>query len=78
MSGGDSDGLLGVFVLCVALIWFGFKKFRYGGEIKKEQKSFAGEDIVKKYLPQFDGIQANTVQGFLQEIIKRTQNDRRK
>jgi hypothetical protein len=75
MSGGDGDGLIGAFVLCVGLSWYGFRKFRYGGEVKKEQKSFAGEDIVKKYIPKFDGIQANNLQSFVRELLKRVPDD---
>jgi hypothetical protein len=42
-SSSDGQGFLAMLILCIALMVFGFRRFRYGGEIKKEQKSKDGD-----------------------------------
>ena len=45
------EGLVGLFLLCCFFMLFGFRKLRYGGEVKKEQKKKEGADIFSEMFP---------------------------
>ncbi len=47
----DTEALFGLIVLAVFCILFGFRKLRYGGEVKKEQSKKKGEDIFSEMFP---------------------------
>lgn len=47
----DFEGVVGLFALACFCVFYGFKKLRYGGEIKKEQKKEKGSEIFSEMFP---------------------------
>jgi hypothetical protein len=54
---GMEDGVIGAFVVGIGIMLVGFAKFRYGGEVKIEQKDKVNKS--DKYLKMFDQIKAS-------------------
>ena len=62
----ESDDFLGVLILAVIIMVFGFLKFRYGGEVKKEQRDKYEGSVFSKLFPE-----VSTQSPYLKSVLKR-------
>lgn len=70
-SSSDGESSIGFLVLCIGLMVFGFWKFRYGGEIKKEQKSKGAEPGMKKLLSSMKAPEWKELQSLVENIARK-------
>jgi hypothetical protein len=61
----DGEGLVALFVASVFCVLFGFRKLRYGGEVKKEQSKKKGQDIFSEMFPDTERLSLSNLNSFV-------------
>jgi hypothetical protein len=70
-SSSDGEGVIALAIFSIGLMLFGFWKFRYGGEIKKEQRVKGAGDI-KNWLPGGEAApNVKQIQALLENMVQK-------
>jgi hypothetical protein len=75
----EIEPLIAIVIGAAVLIYFGFRKLRYGGEVKKQQKMKYGQDVIRKLYGKQEIAKSESLPSMIQSLLDikgLTKNDR--